>query len=106
MNTLKFVLTSSFLFFVIIRAGAQPKTFSQKDQIDITGTYQIEVIGRQKPLIPEKLYEIVDKNRDDKEVKYVVLGTYVRIRILPRSVVTKKNFKRVEEFVSVKSFDK
>ncbi len=59
----------------------------------IDGTYQIQVVNsRNQPLIPTNLNQIVISNRDKNEVKYVKLGTEVRLKILPLTEINKSNF--------------
>ncbi len=71
----------------------------------INGTYQLEIIGRQNPLIPANLHQIVTENRKENQLSYVQLGTMVRVKILPFSEINSPSFKPLkEEFVNVESF--
>lgn len=75
-------------------------------QTENLGTYQIEVLGRGNPYIPESLDEIIDENRHATDVVYVSLGTKVRVKILPHNTINSPEFKAVEErIVNVVTFN-
>lgn len=107
-----FFLSAFALFFCTnVFSQSSTKDSKVKEQRGIEeklekyqGTYQIELINtRQHPLIPYNLDEIIEKNRDDNQVKYVSLGTNVRVKILPKSEITKPNFdkNKLEQIVVV-----
>ncbi|MCG2612164.1 hypothetical protein LZZ90_11665 [Flavobacterium sp. SM15] len=54
------------------------------------GTFQIQVKNpRSKPAIPYNIDEIIEQNRSENQVKYVQLGTEVRLMILPKKGIQK-----------------
>ena len=64
------------------------------------GTYTVQMINtRDLPLLPYNIDQIVEENRDAEKVVYKSLSKYVRIKILPKSEITKK------DFVPVKSLE-
>jgi PIN domain nuclease of toxin-antitoxin system len=67
------------------------------------GTYQIQIINsRNKPNIPANIDELVIKNRQANEIKYLSLGTEVRLMILPLSTINSVNFKSIERFAYIR----
>ena len=72
------------------------------------GTYQILVRGRQNPLIPQNIGQIVERNRHASKVVYVSLGTMVKVKILPKSEIEGAGFKPVSNVanLSEQEFDK
>lgn len=92
---MKKTITLFFLFiFGIAFAKAQTVSDTVKNHCyTIDGTYQIQLINsRSQPLIPANLNKIILDNRDATEIKYVKLGTEVRIKILPLSEINKPDF--------------
>lgn len=82
-------------FFVLLgnKGFSQVKSSPNIDS-NIEGTYQIQVIGtRAQPNIPGNLKEIVQKNRNATQVKYVSLGSVVKLKILPFSQINSSSFK-------------
>ncbi len=108
-----FLLGVFTLFLISVNSFAQSteSNSNNKEQKSIEeklakyqGTYQIELINtRQHPLIPYNLDEIIEKNRDKTQTKYVSLGTNVRLKILSESEVNKSNFdkNKLEQIVVV-----
>ena len=91
-----------FLFVIVflltpIFAISQEKP--QKKQVTIEeklqkyeGTFQIQVSDpRLKPAIPYNIDELIENNRSQNEVKYLQLGTQVRLMILPKNHVKEKS---------------
>ncbi len=74
----------------------------QKSEPVVEGTYQIQVVNsRNQPNIPGNIKQLVLENRATNEVKYVTLGTEVRIMILPTSEITKPDFKPIKMIAHV-----
>lgn len=56
------------------------------------GVFQIQVKdSRQKANIPYNIDEIIDANQKENKINYVQLGTMVRVMILPKNTLYKKN---------------
>ena len=91
-----------FLLFIGI-TKAQTATDNTKKQVSsIDGTYQIQVVNsRNKPYIPSNLNQLVLDNRDATQVKYVTLGSEVRLKVLPLSEINKPDFKPLEKIAHV-----
>lgn len=90
-----FCFIGFFLFSVAV--------FGQKAESipdDFDGTYQFQVIkSRGYPFIPADLDEIIRKNRKEKEIVYVELGSLVILKILPVSEIVKPAFIPMERIV-------
>ena len=86
-----------FLFFLlgITLSNAQVAAdTTKKTRTCIDGTYQLQMIrSRNQPYFPANLDKIVTDNRDATQVKYVSLGTEVRLKILPLSEINAPGFK-------------
>ncbi len=84
-----------FLLSTGITSGQTTTTNTTTKQTpSIDGTYQIQMINtRNKPNIPGNLNQLVLENRDATQVKYISLGTEVRLKILPLSEINKPDFK-------------
>lgn len=101
---MKKIITTCVLFLLLIgitnaQTGNNP---SKKTESSIEGTYQIQVVNsRDQPYIPTNLKQLVLDNRDAKDVKYVTLGTEVRLMILPLSEITKPDFKPIKMIAHV-----
>lgn len=55
------------------------------------GTFQIQVKNpRLKPAIPYNIDELIEANRTETEIKYIQLGTEVRLMVLPKKAIQKK----------------
>jgi hypothetical protein len=88
-----------------IDVSAQQQTELEELRKKVQGTYVIEVIGRQNPLIPQDLPILIEQNRSQNQVIYITLGTMARVKILPLQEVSNPLFKKLEEeVVSVESF--
>jgi hypothetical protein len=101
------VLAIGVSFCFPLTSEAQNKNKSQEIQEvkpNVKGTYQIEVIGRQQPLIPQDIDRIVKENRHKNKVIYVKIGDMVRIKVLPTSQIKSASFKPVDELIFVPSF--
>jgi hypothetical protein len=87
------------IFFVIVFLLFPIFAISQKKQVTIEeklqkyeGTFQIQVSDpRLKPAIPYNIDELIENNRSQNEVKYLQLGTQVRLMILPKNQVKGKS---------------
>ena len=91
----------SLLFTAIINGQTTTNT-PQKPTTSIDGTYQIQVINsRNKPYIPYNLNQLVLENRDATVVKYVTIGSEVRIKVLPLSEINKPDFKPLPKIAYV-----
>jgi hypothetical protein len=91
-----------FLMFSIISKGQTNKDSAAKNTTNIEGTYQIQVVNsRNHPYIPYNLNQLVLDNRDATQVKYVTLGTEVRIMVLPLSEINKPDFKPLKQIAHV-----
>jgi len=97
-KTMKKYFFFAIVFFLIpVLAFSQEKL--QKKQITIEeklkkyeGTFQIQVSDpRLKPSIPYNIDELIENNRSQNEVKYLQLGTQVRLMILPKNQVKRKS---------------
>ena len=96
------------VLFLLLLAGitntkAQTVSDTTKNKCyTIDGTYQIQVLHpRAEPLIPANINKIVLDNRDATQVKYVAVGTMVRIKILPLSEINRPDFKPLERIKHV-----
>jgi hypothetical protein len=70
------------------------------------GTYQIQMIdSRKQPAVPYDLVERVNAARKQNEETFFYLNKNVRIRVLPKSVIERPNFTRVEKIVHLSSQD-
>lgn len=68
----------------------------------IEGTYQVQVLNsRMQPNIPANLNQIILKHRDENQVKFIQLGTQVRLKILPLTEIRKPGFKPLERIVNI-----
>ena len=93
-----FFLISFSSFSVSAQSIAAEKKSDTKLQKAAKGTYQfiVENTKSQVAFSDEILYE-VEKNRDDKEIKYLQLGSQAKVKILPRSVINSKDFVPLQE---------
>ncbi len=91
-----------FLLSIGITIAQTDNRIVQKSEPAVEGTYQIQVVNsRDQPYIPTNLKQLVLENRDAKDVKYVTLGTEVRLMILPLSEITKPDFKPIKMIAHV-----
>jgi hypothetical protein len=74
-------------FFAISQEKAQKKQVTIEEKLQkYEGTFQIQVNNpRLKPAIPYNIDELIETNRSQNEVKYLQLGTQVRLMILPKN---------------------
>lgn len=74
------------------------QTFSTlQDSSKIKGTYQIQMVNtRDLPSIPYNLEQMVEEKRDKDKVVYIKLSDFVRVKVLPKSEIEKKDFKPVK----------
>lgn len=57
------------------------------------GTYTVQMVNtRDLPLLPYNIDQIVEENRDAEKIVYKSLSPYVRIKILPKNEISKKDF--------------
>ena len=99
MKQIVLIILLSLICHSVVKAQIKADTTLNKCYT-IDGTYQIQVINsRSQPLMPVNLNKIVLENRDATKVKYVPLGSIVRIMILPLSEINKPDFKREYECI-------
>lgn len=87
------------VFFLLIPVFGISQEKPQNKQVTIEeklkkyeGTFQIQVSdSRLKPSIPYNIDELIENNRSQNEVKYVQLGTQVRLMILPKNQLKGKS---------------
>lgn len=96
----KYLLFVIFLFSAsCYSAFGQTKTLTKDSpQKAAKGTYQF-IVNNAKAQVAfseEILYE-VEKNRDDKEVKFLQLGTQAKVKILPRSEINSPGFVPIKD---------
>jgi len=97
MKRIALIFTLSLLSISFVKAQVKADTTLNKCYT-IDGTYQIQVINsRSQPLMPVNLNKIVLENRDATKVKYVPLGSIVRLMILPLSEINKPDFKPLDQ---------
>lgn len=90
------------IFFFSFSASAQTNAVEKKSEVKVQkaakGTYQfiVDNIKSQVVFSDEILYE-VEKNRDEKEIKYLQLGSQAKVKILPRSVINSADFIPIKE---------
>lgn len=103
---MKKVLILFVMLFALSSGNAQakkevPQVQSSIDKVE--GTYQIQVVNsRNKPYVPSDIEGLVVKNRQANEVKYLSLGTEVRLMILPVSAINAPGFKAVPKIAHIK----
>lgn len=83
--------------------STQNKLSVRSEKKAAPGTYQF-IVKTQKNQIAftdDILFEI-EKARDEKEIKYLELGAYIRIKILPRIIINTPGFKPFDqEFIYI-----
>jgi hypothetical protein len=87
------------IVFLLVSFFAFSQEKNQKKEVTIEeklqkyeGTFQIQVVNpRLKPAIPYNIDELIENNRSQNEVKYLQLGTQVRLMILPKNHVKGKS---------------
>jgi hypothetical protein len=79
--------------FAISQEKPQKKQVTIEEKLQkYEGTFQIQVNDpRLKPAIPYNIDELIENNRSQNEVKYLQLGTQVRLMILPKNQVKGKS---------------
>lgn len=71
----------------------------QANQLPVEGTYQIEVESESVIVeVTDAVLKQVNYKRHAKDVVYIVVNDYVRIKILPFSVIRSKDFKPVKKY--------
>jgi len=64
----------------------------------LEGTWQIQVINsRKRPAISIQVVETIEQRRLDNDTSYYYLDPDIRIMILPRKVISNKNFQKLEK---------
>ncbi len=92
------------VFFVGVSISQTTAEPAKLTAASIEGTYQIQVVNsRNQPYIPANLNQLVLDNRDATEVKYVTLGTEVRLKVLPLSEINKPDFKPLQKIAHVRN---
>ncbi|MBW8049528.1 MAG: hypothetical protein FVQ77_04165 [Cytophagales bacterium] len=69
---------------------------------ELEGTWQIQVINSRKmPAIPIQVVETIEQRRLDNDTSYYYLDPDIRIMILPRKVISNKNFQKLEKITYI-----
>ncbi len=89
-----------FLLGITLSKAQTGADATKKTTPCIDGTYQLQMIhSRNQPYFPTNLDKIVTDNRDATFVKYVSLGTEVRLKILPLSEINAPDFNHCQKLV-------
>jgi len=99
-------------FFIIIFCGFINFGFAQQDlskekaeQLNslgkkIEGTYQVQIINsREMASIPLQLMQTIEDTRDQTDTTYYWLKSNIRVMILPKSVIERPNFQKIEQTI-------
>lgn len=95
----KYLLSIFFLLFIGgLTASGQNNSPTKSSPKAAKGTYQFIVASSkaQVAFSEEILYE-VERSRDDKEIKYLQLGSQAKVKILPRSQINSPGFVPLKE---------
>jgi hypothetical protein len=105
MNCLKWIFTSAFCLCLFTLTQAQTNAATGKNETErlvvlnekMQGTFQIQIIdSREKPAFPlSSLDEINSKRAEDKD-SYIWLKSNIRILILSKKEISKKDFQPIE----------
>lgn len=71
------------------------------DYIVTDGTYQVILSDERmvEPELTDAVLHEINNLRDPEEVKFLQLGDYIKIKILPLSVINTKDFTPLEKYI-------
>jgi hypothetical protein len=66
----------------------------------IEGTYQVQIINsREMAGIPLQLIQTIEDKREANDTTYYWLKPNIRVMILPKNIIEKPNFKKLEQTI-------
>ncbi|MEY3236474.1 MAG: hypothetical protein RI883_575 [Bacteroidota bacterium] len=106
-----FSLTTSFNFLSIDSKDEKSNGYISLNNIDdellrqkwenAAGTFQFQIINsREFPQVHVSIIEEIEKNRDEKDIVYIPYKENIRIKILPKSMIS-GSFEKLELFIRV-----